>query len=308
MGTPCPPLWGQGALRLSTASFGGLCSVLHHVEKDVVNRNQQPYSISMKSGICPLSIVALLAFGTPAYSATLVDSFSGSLSAAYTLTRVNDVNTASNVSFNTTGGVLNAAYAGANAAEQVVLLRDDFTVGVGQTLSASLSGLSGSGTSGTADIGIVLSSTATPTGSTTSNSTRNGFDWISISVRGLGTGGPLRMNYFTNGGAAGGDTGSVSNSTVGAPATIADIKSIFIKRTSSTSFDVGWVNQSDVSTVLATRVFTGTSVGNSIGFYTDLRADASTIKGLDNLTVIPEPSAALLGAIGALGLLRRRRY
>jgi len=45
----------------------------------------------------------------------------------------------------------------------------------------------------------------------------------------------------------------------------------------------------------------GTFTGNASGF------GSSTFQTLQLAAVVPEPSAALLGAIGALGLLRRRR-
>ncbi len=62
--------------------------------------------------------------------------------------------------------------------------------------------------------------------------------------------------------------------------------------------------------------FTGlTPAGANIGqqlwieFYSDTNGDSSTFARLDNvtLTAIPEPSAALLGGLGMLLLLRRRR-
>jgi hypothetical protein len=251
----------------------------------------------------------LLTAACPA--AVIVDNFSGSLSSEYVQTRVNDNDTTANVSYNTTGGTLNATYAGTNNFEQLVLLRNDYQLTVGETLTASLSSFAAAGGS-TADLGIVVASTEAPTvtpgtGDGNNKTTRNTFDWLAISVRGQGVGGFLRMNYFTTGGAENGDTGSVSNLTEGAPTAISDIKALFITRTTATTFEVGFINQLDTAVVLATRSFTATNVGNAIGFYTDLRVNGGSVSGLDNLAVVPEPGAALLGAFGLLALLRRRR-
>lgn len=63
--------------------------------------------------------------------------------------------------------------------------------------------------------------------------------------------------------------------------------------------------------------FTVTSAGDTLGVGTSVLAPATTqgvgvpftqvISGYQLAAAVPEPSAALLGAIGALGLLRRRR-
>jgi hypothetical protein len=259
----------------------------------------------------PKLLIASLLLTAAAPGAVIVDTFSGALSSEYVQTRVNDNDTTANVAYNTTGGTLNATYSGTNNFEQLVLLRNDYQLTVGETLRADLSSFAAAGGS-TADFGIVVASTESPTaspgtGDSNNKTTRNTFDWLSISVRGQGTGGFLRMNYFTTGGAEGGDTGSVTNLTSGAPTTITDIKSLFITRTSANTFDVGYINALDTEVVLASRSFTATGVGDAIGFYTDLRVNGGSISGLDNLAIVPEPAALLLGGIGLLGLLRRRR-
>jgi hypothetical protein len=58
------------------------------------------------------------------------------------------------------------------------------------------------------------------------------------------------------------------------------------------------------------QILVGTAGGTYTANYTDLGGSASTTVGSSIQlygAVIPEPSAALLGALGALGLLRRRR-
>src|SRR6187402_2832471 len=91
-------------------------------------------------------------------SAAVIDTFTSTMSSEFVQTRVNDNDTVSNISFNTTGGTLNATYSGTNNFEQIVLLRNDYSLTVGQTLYAQLSGFASAGGT-TADIGIAVSST-----------------------------------------------------------------------------------------------------------------------------------------------------
>jgi len=56
-----------------------------------------------------------------------------------------------------------------------------------------------------------------------------------------------------------------------------------------------------------TRANATTLIGTEVANVFTSTADASTTPGWNTAVLVPEPSAALLGAIGALGLLRRRR-
>jgi hypothetical protein len=70
---------------------------------------------------------------------------------------------------------------------------------------------------------------------------------------------------------------------------------------------VGSFNQS-IGTSFATQTYTFTASAATASIRFNY---GSTLNGngyvLDNVTVVPEPSAALLGGLGILGLLRRRR-
>lgn len=80
---------------------------------------------------------------------------------------------------------------------------------------------------------------------------------------------------------------------------------LFIKRTAANSYELGTYNGL-TRTVLTTRTGLTNNDADAIGLYTDVRA-AGTLRAVDNLVIVPEPSAALLGGLGMIGLLRRRR-
>jgi hypothetical protein len=56
-----------------------------------------------------------------------------------------------------------------------------------------------------------------------------------------------------------------------------------------------------------TRSNATTLIGTEVANVFTTTADTSTTPGWNTAALVPEPSAALLGAVGALGLLRRRR-
>ena len=97
-------------------------------------------------------------------------------------------------------------------------------------------------------------------------------------------------------------------------ATITDASNYGIARGSDWTFPVSDIgggiafNNTDSSGAASFYQITSTApTANQIanGFYTNAAGDASTVFNV--VDGVPEPSAALLGAIGALGLLRRRR-
>ena len=68
--------------------------------------------------------------------------------------------------------------------------------------------------------------------------------------------------------------------------------------------------QDDIPTAQTVTLTTGTATllfGVNLADVRTTTADASVTSGWGTARLVPEPSAALLGAIGALGLLRRRR-
>lgn len=233
-----------------------------------------------------------------AHAATVVvDNFNDLSLSEYTLTRLLDNSAATaNISFSSSTGSLVASYSGGtNAPEQVVLLRNDYSLGVGELLTVdvaqaiSLSEM---------DFGIAVASTKTPTPIVNGGDidTRDTMQWAAIYVR------PTQnvVRSFSH-------NGIVGDSATGIlPAVENTVAQLWIRRDTSTNFTLGYINTSAVSFTSKT-VTLSSSVGNAIGFYADLRANGGTLGGLDNLTIVPEPSSSMLGLLFGAGLLLRRR-
>ena len=232
--------------------------------------------------------------------AQLIDDFSGGSLGSYTLTRVLDNGVAeANVAFSDAGGSLMASYGGTiSQPEQVVFLRSDFSLGIGNVL---LVDVAFPAQSSQMDFGIAVSATATPGGvvNPTPTDTRTTFNWTGIYVR-------PSQNAVRAASSIGGvlDTGT---GVLGADETT--VGQLFIERNSATDFTLGYYDTSSVRYVSRTVSFGATDVGTAIGFYADLRAVNGTLGSLDNLRVaiIPEPSIAALLGFGMLGLISRLR-
>ena len=218
-----------------------------------------------------------------AAQAQLIDDFSGNLS-AYTATRI--LNNGSHTPANTytweiSGGSLQintTAYVGI---EQFALTRTDFTLGVGNELTASYSHLN----TGSQDIGLYVGA-GTPTPDVRA-------DYVNIYMRNNG-------QLFSRG------FNGTTELTLSGGSTITP-DTLFIARTAANTFDLGYYLGGN-RTVLTTRTMANTAIGDAIGFYADVRAVG--IRGnLDNLTlsVIPEPTVGALLGLGALGFLARLR-
>lgn len=229
----------------------------------------------------------------------IIDDFNTPGLGEYTLTRVLDNGVAeSNVSFSDASGALVASYAGTvNQPEQVLFLRSDANLGIGEKLVVDVA--QGVSTS-QMDFGLAVSATATPTGvgNPTPTDTRGMTNWMAVYVRPSQD--AVRVSSSNNGvvTTANGVLGSVVETTV---------KRLFIQRSSSTSFTVGYVNTSNVTFNNLTFNFTATDVGTAIGFYGDLRANGGTLGSLDNLRIVPEPTAGFLAMLGMVGFAAFRR-
>lgn len=88
--------------------------------------------------------------------------------------------------------------------------------------------------------------------------------------------------------------------------------SLYIKKTAN-GFELGYIEGGIASsafdlTTIANPKIAGIT-GAAVGVYADGRQHSTTPYSykLQNLTVVPEPHATLLGGLGMLGFLRRRR-
>ena len=261
----------------------------------------------MKLNKSPLLCLAALALAIPAAHAAVITDFS-TFSDSGTLTA--DPNLLQQTWSTTTGVGVNTVRAqfgsGTGAAGQDVYLSDAFkltTVGTTLILDAPTTFHAGTtgGSTGAAGVGLAIASTEALTGRT------NVLTWFwrktTSSGSGLTTAGTLRYDSFD------GSAATISSQASGAfsgfsPASIPD--SLFITKT-LTGFGLGYI-EGGVSTTLYNLVTgsTVTATGDAIGIYADTRGTSSNYI-VNNLRIIPEPGAALLGSLGMLALLRRRR-
>ena len=248
-----------------------------------------------------LSAAAMASAVSLAHASVLVDDFSTTtLNAAYTQTAVLDQGATRNVAYGSPSGTLQAVSTGSDGAEQVLLLRSDFSLGIGQILRAdvNVSGINSAGVAATAglsqDLGIAISAVANPTITNLNGSQRS--DYFFSGFRGDAT-------HFI----AGGFNGTTS---LGSPLQVfgLNITGLYIQRDSATQFEVGYDSGGGPDVSAFTFTLANTAVGNAVGFYTDMRA-SNTIGQLDNLRIdtVPEPASVGLLAVGAAGLLARRR-
>ncbi len=249
-----------------------------------------------------------------AAQAQLIDAFSSTDLSAYTLSRVNDANTITNVSFSAPSGTLGVFYSATpNAVEQVLFLRGDYSLGVGQMLVADVLGTP---VNWDRDFGIAVGYTATPPSLApgASGDVRNSY--VEVSVRAnnqvVSFGRDVTLNEQSGQEFAGTSYGGVSFT--------AYPTSLFIARISPIQFQVGWIQGGTMHILTANGTalngvgyysITNNTPGAAVGFYGDVRAAiAGSPSQLDNLRIelIPEPATfALVGlGLGALVLRRKR--
>lgn len=211
---------------------------------------------------------------------TAVDDFSAGGLGEYTRTRINDSAVAEqNVFFTEGASGLTASYTGTTSQpEQVVLLRNDRSLAVGEMVMVDVSM---STTSTQMDFGLAVSSVNNPTSASAGDTdTRDTFDWASVSIRPSAN--EIRVNKSINGvvtTATGNITGVAETS----------VSKLLIERTSSTTFTVGYIDSGAVRHDSTPISFTGGNVGASIGFYADLRAVGGNLGTFDNLRIV-EPN------------------
>jgi hypothetical protein len=249
--------------------------------------------------------LALLGSSALAGPIGLVDDFGDTSLAEYTQTVVLDNNAVRGVTFSSPSGVLQSGNVDTTP-EQSLLLRNDRTLAVGETLKVDAlvaqQAIFG-------DIGIAVAGSATPGGvaSGASGDVRTAANYVFIAVRENGdltnTGDRVNGATFTAGNA---NTTQIANITHDL------ISGLYISRLAPDQFVAGWIdNSNNLNQVFAVTISGSNAVGigNAIGFYTDVRANGS-YGNLDNLRIVqgvPEPASLGLVLAGGLGLLRRRR-
>ncbi len=199
----------------------------------------------------------------------VIDDFSGDLS-AYTLSRVNDNNTAANVSFGITDGVLRASYAGSSTYEQVLLLRDDYTLNIGDTLLAEMTQ---TGADWDRDLGIAVGYSKTPPALAVGSSGDVRTNYVEISYRSNNQ----VMTYGRNG----------TTNLPSGQAWISPVDALFIRRTGLRDFVLGCILNGTATIVSTYSITNDPVIGDAVGFYADVRAAVSlSPTGFHNLQII----------------------
>jgi hypothetical protein len=238
---------------------------------------------------------------------TVIDPLNGSIS-PYTYYLVNDSGhgNGDGISYSESTGALVATGAGpTSAAEQALYLAPatsfSTTFAVGDTLEVSTTVPAGSTAE---DIGLAISGSnpvaGTPAGDASGvYSSRDSFDWASISVRPSQT--SIRQNTDVNGGAV--TTGSFVVAGVN-PTTVTGL---YITWVTPLSFNLGYLTASGAVSDDTVTFEAGSSIGSEIGFYDDVRTTGANIGSLSNLAIVPEPSTLSLCGVGLVGLIARAR-
>jgi len=248
-----------------------------------------------------LSLVVSACLMSALAQGQLIDNFGVAGLGEYTQTTVLDNAIAeANVSFSDATGALVGSYGGTSSQpEQVLLLRSDFNLAVGNALLVNALFLT---QSSQMDFGIAVSATASPAGvSIADTDTRDTFNWAAVYVR-------PSQNAVRSTSSIGGSV-VTGTGVLGADETV--VSYLFIERNSSTDFTLGYIDSAANRFVSRSITFGATDVGTAIGFYADLRAVGGSLGSLDNLRIItiPEPTTGTLLGLGILAVairLRRR--
>lgn len=190
----------------------------------------------------------------------------------------------SNVTFSDSSGALVASYAGSfNQPEQVVLLRDDVSLAIGDKLSVDVDmGFTGQ----QMDFGLAIATTAAPSAASAGNTdTRDQFEWSSVSIRPSGNN--IRVNQSVGG------TVDTSSGTITGTSEVS-VAALYIKRNSATEFTLGYTDTSLVDHDAEIVTFSSADAATAIGFYTDLRFSGS-LGDFDNLQITSASQLTYLG-------------
>lgn len=234
--------------------------------------------------------------------AQLIDNFNSGDLTPYTQTIVLAQNADPGFTFSASSGALGVSrvLGSGNTPQQDLFLRDDYILSVGYMLRVDASVAINSVYS---DFGIAVSATKNPPAAVYAGSNVDARqNYVTVYIKGQTDAiGRAGFNGTVN---AGGNSGAA-----GVPG-LANVLGLFISRPAADTFSVGYTTASG-DTVLFSYSGMNTSIGNALGFYSDVRATTS-YGFLDNLRLapIPEPSTFALLGLGALASsfgLRRRK-
>ena len=250
---------------------------------------QNPFG-KVGTGALALVVIPLALGGISTARAQLIDAFGDTSLAEYTRSVVLEQSGTNAISFASPSGALQVTKDPDSGAEQVLFLRGDYSLGVGQVLRIDTAAPQ---IATYADFGIVVSALVDPPDAVWTSGTADArANYINVYVKGqFATIGYVGFDGTTNIGSSSGVTPVPS---------YANVTGLFINRPSLNTFNLGYTTAGG-ETVLRSFTIANTAIGTALGFYADLRA-TSTFGTLDNLRLepIPEPSVAALFGFGIL--------
>jgi hypothetical protein len=189
-------------------------------------------------------------------------------------------------------------------AEQSVYAQT-FAVAPGETLRADYSfGAAAAAGSGTpyADFGLFLGAPQTDVGTTGTTASPGSTRANYVAIYGNNQTGDVKTV-----GAIGASGTSVATTFVVAGKAVAATGLYITRGLDGTTYSVGYVDNLGVDTFVKSYAVTSGASFTDVGFFSDLRGATTTLASLDNLRVVPEPTALAVLGLGAAACLRRRR-
>lgn len=236
--------------------------------------------------LAPLALAAALALGVSS-SAAVIDDFNTPGLSEYAFSKVLDQGTATNIMFSDAAGTIDVTSAGADGAEQVLLLRNDYSLGQGEELQLDVPS-----TFNDRDFGPAIGATHADLGDGTAGDNRNTADYVFITWR--------TTTFLNNRGFIGNSEITLGQNSTG-PADV-----LFIARTATDDIELGWY-EGATRNVARTVTPVSLSIFDNVGLYADIRVDGNGFAGADNLRIIPEPTSALLLVLSVCGFVARRK-
>lgn len=226
----------------------------------------------------------------------LIDDFSSGSLVAYTKSVVLEQDGTNAISFASPSGTLQVSKSTGTTAEQVLFLRNDFSLDVGKTLRVdALNPVSGA----YGDFGIAVSALVDPLDAVWTSGTADvRQNYINVYLKHSTS----AVGYVGFSG-----TANIASSSGVFPPSFGAVTGLYISRLDFDKFDVGYTTASG-DTLLKSFTGMNTGIGAAVGFYADLRA-VTSYSDLDNLriTVVPEPASAALLGLGSLAFWFRVR-
>ena len=240
------------------------------------------------------------AFVSDFNTATSVDAFTRKTILDTDATKESTISAPAGAAFATKTGTGTAP----TGAEQSVYAQT-FAVAPGETLRASYAygaAAAGGASAVYADFGIFLGASQTDVGTTGTTGTPATTRANYVAIYGNSQTGDIKTV-----GAIGAAGTAVSSTFLVAGKAVAATGLYITRGLDGTTYSVGYVDNLGADTFVKSYSVTSGASFTDVGLFSDLRGVTTTLASLDNLQVVPEPTAMALIGLGGLACLRRRR-